>query len=124
MTRPSWRISGMKRVSGVCSAAGLRRQSGCRWEDRALEDLAASAFGKSVQTPHVARVFVWCDALAHEFSYIVCGAVRAVAEHDCGADLLTQAVVGKPDHGGLDDVGMGVEDFFDLAGINVVAVPQ
>ena len=81
-------------------------------------------FGSVGHDPHRAGVLVGGDPLLGELDDVLGGGGGALAQRDRGAHLLAHQLVRHPDHGDLDDVGVGVDDLLDLARVHVHAAAQ
>src|SRR5204862_5144955 len=76
--------------------------------DLALEDLAGRPLGQLVGEPDLARVLVLGQLALDVLLDVLHRYVLALLDHDCGADLLAQALVLDADHRGLGDGAVAV----------------
>src|SRR6185437_6527703 len=92
--------------------------------DLAAQDLPGRALGQLVDQPDLPRVLVGGDLVAGERAQFLRGRAGVGLERYGRADLLAEVVVRDPDHGHLGHRRVLVQDFLDLARVDVVAAPD
>src|SRR4029078_1140648 len=117
--RGSASTSATPRQDRVMGSAGLRGRL-----DLAAQDLPGRALRQLVNQPDLPRVLVGGDLVAGERAQFLRGRAGVRLQRHGRADFLAEVVVGYPDHGHLAHRRVLVQDFLDLAWVDVVAAPD